>query len=139
MLLTISSVTVWLLSKKPKSTNPLIVSLSLELFSRYLRRNPPASSALERNEYARRDRDLLWYFFRGSIWESYTRFVLVTFRVKNAELIVCRRPKLETLASRTARTPVLGLMSAIIKDWIPLIEDIYYCMSTGSVPKRSCY
>lgn len=82
ILLTISFVTVWLLSKKPKSTNPLIVSLSLELFSRYLRRNPPASSALERNEYARRDRDLLWYFFRGSIWESYTRFVLVTFRVK---------------------------------------------------------
>ncbi|PAV21941.1 peroxisome membrane [Pyrrhoderma noxium] len=103
---------VWLLSKKPKSTNPLIVSLSLELFSRYLRRNPPASSALERNEYARRDRDLLWYFFRGSIWESYTR------------------PKLETLASRTAHTPVLGLMSAIIKDWIPLIEDIYYYTAT---------
>lgn len=64
---------VGIISRNPKSTNPLIVSLSLELFSRYLRRVPPPSSALERGEYARRDRDFLWYLLRGSIWQSYTR------------------------------------------------------------------
>ncbi|KAI5121267.1 hypothetical protein M0805_002312 [Coniferiporia weirii] len=103
---------VGIISRSPKSTNPLVVSLSLELFSRYVRRAPPPSAALERSEYARRDRDFLWYLLRGSIWQSYTR------------------PKLESLANKTAHTPVLGLMSAFVKDWIPLIEDYYYYTAT---------
>lgn len=103
---------VGVISRNPKSTNPLIVSLSLELFSRYLRRVPRPSSALERSEYARRDRDFLWYLLRGSIWQSYTR------------------PKLEAFANKTADKPVLGLLSAFIQDWIPLIEDYYYYTAT---------
>ncbi|KAL5519083.1 hypothetical protein ACEPAH_766 [Sanghuangporus vaninii] len=103
---------VSIISRNPKSTNPLIVSLSLELFARYLRRVPPTLSALERSEYARRDRDILWYLLRGSVWQSYTR------------------PKLEAFAAKTARTPVLGLLSAFIQDWIPLIEDYYYYTAT---------
>ena len=51
-----------------------MVSLALELVSRNLRRTPSNSSTLERQEYARRDRDLFWYLFRGSIWESWTRY-----------------------------------------------------------------
>lgn len=66
-------IVVGIISRNPKSTNPLIVSLSLELFSRYLRRIPSSSSTLERAEYARRDRDFLWYLLRGSIWQTYTR------------------------------------------------------------------
>ena len=66
---------VLILSKNPRSTNPLLVSLSMELLSRYLRRVPSPKSSLERNEYARRDRDLLWYLLRGSVWESYTKCV----------------------------------------------------------------
>ena len=60
--------------RERKSSRPLMVSLTLELVSRNLRRTPSSSSALERQEYARRDRDLLWYLFRGSIWESWTRY-----------------------------------------------------------------
>ena len=63
--------------RERKSSRPLIVSLALELASRNLRRTPSNSSALERQEYARRDRDLLWYLFRGSIWESWTRYGFV--------------------------------------------------------------
>lgn len=57
--------------------NPLVISISMDILSRYLRRVPGTASALERQEYARRDRDLLWYLLRGSVWQSYTRFVLV--------------------------------------------------------------
>jgi peroxin-16 len=60
--------------RERKSSRPLMVSLTLELVSRNLRRTPSNSSALERQEYARRDRDLFWYLFRGSIWESWTRY-----------------------------------------------------------------
>ena len=60
--------------KKARTTNrALIVVLVLELFSRNLRRSPPPSSSLERSEYARRDKDMLWYLLRGSIWQGYTR------------------------------------------------------------------
>lgn len=51
-----------------------MVSLALELVSRNLRRTPSNSSTLERQEYARRDRNLFWYLLRGSIWESWTRY-----------------------------------------------------------------
>ena len=60
--------------RERKSGRPLLVSLALELLSRNLRRTPSNSFALERQEYARRDRDLFWYLFRGSIWESWTRY-----------------------------------------------------------------
>ena len=40
---------------------------------------------------------------------------------------VTSRPKLEAFAAKTARVPVLGLFSSFIQDWIPLIEDYYYC------------
>lgn len=55
--------------------NPLVLSLSVDLASRYLRRQAPANAVLERSEYARRDRDILWYLLRGSIWRSYTKWV----------------------------------------------------------------
>ncbi|KAJ8515372.1 hypothetical protein ONZ45_g7206 [Pleurotus djamor] len=77
-----------LLSADRRTNRPLVCALVLELFSRNLRRNPSHSAALERSEYARRDRDMFWYLFRGSIWESYTR------------------PKLEAIAYKTANIPL---------------------------------
>ncbi|KAJ7103567.1 peroxisomal membrane protein PEX16 [Mycena belliarum] len=97
-----------LVSDNRRSNRPLIAALVLELISRNLRRAPPPSAALERSEYARRDRDMVWYLLRGSIWESYTR------------------PKLESFADMTAQTPLLGLFGALVKDWIPLIDEYYY-------------
>ncbi|KAF9457061.1 peroxisome membrane protein [Collybia nuda] len=91
-----------------RSNSPLITALTLELVSRNLRRNPPPSSLLERSEYARRDKNMLWYLLRGSIWEYYTR------------------PKLESLVEQTSHAPLLGLLSGFIHDWIPLIDEYYY-------------
>ncbi|THH19751.1 hypothetical protein EW146_g1499 [Bondarzewia mesenterica] len=51
---------VMLLSNDCRTNRPLFTSLILELVSRHLRRVPSNSSALERQEYARRDRDLFW-------------------------------------------------------------------------------
>lgn len=65
---------VYLLSRSTKNkSRPLAVSLAIELISRNLRRLPPPSAHLERAEYARRDRDLLWYLFRGAVWSDWTR------------------------------------------------------------------
>ncbi|KAG8763817.1 Peroxisomal membrane protein pex16 [Ceratobasidium sp. 423] len=105
---------VYLLSRsnKYKKSTALGVSLAIELLSRYLRRPPPPSAQLERGEYARRDRELLWYFFRGVIWSEWTR------------------PKLDGVAKKTQDAPLLGLLSAFIGDWVPLIDEYYYFLTT---------
>ncbi|KDR84948.1 hypothetical protein GALMADRAFT_233424 [Galerina marginata CBS 339.88] len=94
--------------KSERSNRALVVALFMEFASRNIRRTPPPSAALERDEYARRDKDMLWYLLRGSIWESFTR------------------PKLESFVAGTAHTPLVGLFGALVKDWIPLIDDYYY-------------
>lgn len=101
----------------------------MELLSRTLRRTPPPSAALERTEYARRDRDLLWYLLRGSMWQSYTRCVIsVITSYLTLILAFHLRPKLEGLATGVSHTPLFGLFGAFIQDWIPLIDEYYYCM-----------
>ncbi|KAI0936410.1 hypothetical protein AcW1_000662 [Taiwanofungus camphoratus] len=97
-----------MLSYDRKTNHPLMTALALELISRNLRRVPPPSSSLERSEYAQRDRDMLWYLLRGSIWLTWTR------------------PKLEAFANKTVHVPLLGLFSAFLKDWIPLIDEYHY-------------
>ncbi|KAJ3474436.1 hypothetical protein NLI96_g12461 [Meripilus lineatus] len=97
-----------MLARDKKSTRPLITALALEFLSRNLRRVPSSSATLERSEYARRDRDIVWYLLRGSIWESWTR------------------PKVEAVLDSTARAPLFGVFSVLMKDWIPLIDEYYY-------------
>ncbi|GJE86162.1 peroxisomal membrane protein pex16 [Phanerochaete sordida] len=87
---------------------PLITALALEFVARQLRRTPSTGATLERSEYSRRDSDIAWYLLRGSIWEGWTR------------------PKLDAIAERTASLPVIGVMSAFVKDWIPLIDEYHY-------------
>jgi hypothetical protein len=36
-------------------------------------------------------------------------------------------PKLEAFANRASQAPLLGLFGAFIHDWIPLIDEYYYC------------
>ena len=64
-----------MLSSGRKDNKPLMTALALELLALNLRRVPSPSSALERSEYARRDRDITWYLLRGSIWDTWTRWV----------------------------------------------------------------
>ena len=98
-------------SRKPISSlrTPVAVSIMIEIAVRYLRAMPPPSASLERAEYARRDRELFWYLFRGEIWNEWTR------------------PKLLGLAQRTAGFPLLALISAVASDWVPLIDQYHYC------------
>ncbi|KAF7985346.1 hypothetical protein HWV62_6559 [Athelia sp. TMB] len=100
-----------LLATNKNPSRPLMTMLAIELLSRNLRRSAPASASVERAEYSRRDRDMLWYLLRGSIWQEYTR------------------PKIESFTESTARTPILGLVGALVKDWMPLIDDYYYYTS----------
>lgn len=92
--------------RNPK--RPVIVALVLEFIARQLRRTPNVKATLERSEYSRRDADIAWYLLRGSIWQTWTR------------------PKLDAFADKTAHLPVLGVVGAFVKDWIPLIDEYHY-------------
>ncbi|KAF9535434.1 peroxisome membrane protein [Crepidotus variabilis] len=95
-------------NSKERSKRALTVVILMEFLSRFLRRTPTTSGTLERAEYARRDKDMLWYMLRGSIWEEFTR------------------PRIHAFAESTSRAPLLGLVGSLVKDWLPLIDDYYY-------------
>lgn len=115
-----------------RSNRAITIALLMEFASRSLRRTPPASAELERTEYAKRDKDMLWYLLRGSIWDSYTRCVLFIHYHTLFLQVMIYRPKLESFVTRTAHTPLLGLFGALLKDWMPLIDDYYYCAHYSS-------
>ncbi|KIL70868.1 hypothetical protein M378DRAFT_183437 [Amanita muscaria Koide BX008] len=98
-----------LLAADRSSSRPLVTAFIMDVISRNIRRRPPPSATLERAEHGRRDKDLFWYLLRGPVWESYTR------------------PKLEAVLGKMENTPLLGLVSALVKDWIPLVNEYYYC------------
>lgn len=93
-------------------TDPLTWAIMMELFSRWLRRRVSANATLEREEYARRDRDLLWYLLRGRFWVDFTR------------------PKVEEIITKLTRLPVIGILGFVVQEWIPLINTYYYYTST---------
>ena len=62
-------------STKKHKDKALVTAFAMELISRNMRRTTSPSAILERDEYARRDKDILWYLLRGSVWETYSRFV----------------------------------------------------------------
>ncbi|KAG9035694.1 Peroxisomal membrane protein pex16 [Tulasnella sp. UAMH 9824] len=99
-------------AQNKKTSSPLVVSLFLELVAHYLRRTPPPSFTLERSEYARRDRDLLWYFLRGVVWKDFTQ------------------PKIQTFVKATEKVPLINVVGALVHDWMPLIDEYYYYTAT---------
>lgn len=123
-----------MLSTGRKDAKPLVTALGMELLALNLRRVPTQSAALERSEYARRDRDIVWYLLRGSIWENWTKFVVhfVITVTANVPDLRCSRPKLEGFADKTTQTPLIGVLGALVKDWIPLIDEYYYCACFSS-------
>jgi hypothetical protein len=46
--------------------------------------------------------------------------------LRNNPLTFCRR-KLDVLVEKAANVPLLGLLGAFLKDWMPLIDEYYYC------------
>jgi len=68
-----------------------MTALAMELISHNLRRAPSQSSVLERSEYARRDKDMLWYLLRGSVWQNYTRSVSTSWM---PEILLIQPPDL---------------------------------------------
>lgn len=104
-----------------------MTAFAMELISRNLRRTPSPSAILERDEYARRDREILWYLLRGSVWETYSRWVHFMAILSNPHITTFCRPKVEALVEKTANLPIIGVVSSIVKDWIPLVDGYYYC------------
>jgi len=71
---------------------------------------------------------MLWYFLRGSIWEEYTRYIFSDiFHLFSHPLISSCSPKIDAIADKVAHVPLLGLFGALVRDWMPLIDEYYYC------------
>lgn len=118
--------TVIMLNSGKQKGRALAAALALDLLCRTIRRLPSSSAYVERDEYSRRDRDIAWHLLRGPVWQLYTRCVFLSLSVLSS-FIVAGRPKLDSLVEKTANMPLLNLLGAVVKDWIPLIDEYYYC------------
>lgn len=126
---------VILLSSKRKGNRALNSALAFECLALILRRVPASSSALERSEYARRDRDIVWYLLRGWLWEDPIRYVcrfLIQRRFYLTSVSHPSRQSLQDLVDKTAHIPFLQAFSAFLKGRIPLIDEHYYCTCGSS-------
>jgi len=91
---------------------PIIVSLLVEALLLSMRKPVSHNLTLERREHARRDRELLWYLFRGAVWQQFSK------------------PKLMAFIASTEHLPVFGIFSALLRDWMPLIDKYHYYTSS---------
>jgi peroxin-16 len=111
-----------------RTTLPFLLSLSLEYLSYSLRESTsstPSSkasgpmlplSSVERAESAKRAKAFWWYLARGPVWESWTK------------------PRLEGMADKFEGKPLIGFVSTLIKDYVPLLDGYYFCESPCLLP-----
>jgi len=49
-----------------------------------------------------------------------------------ADLSACNRPQLEGIAGKFEDKPLIGFVSTLIHDYMPLVDDYYFCASPSS-------
>ncbi|GAA6028813.1 hypothetical protein JCM8097_007408 [Rhodosporidiobolus ruineniae] len=107
-----------------RHTLPYLLSLALEYLAYSLRQSSTArlasdkasgpmlphatESELERQETRKRAKQFWWYLMRGPVWESWTK------------------PQLERIAGKFDDKPVVGFVSTVLRDYIPLFDEYYY-------------
>ncbi|GJN90015.1 hypothetical protein Rhopal_003010-T1 [Rhodotorula paludigena] len=107
-----------------RHTLPYLLSLALEYLAYSLRQSSTSKlshdkasgpmlprqtpSELERQESSKRARAFWWYLLRGPVWESWTK------------------PRLESMARTFEDKPLVGFVSTLLQDYIPLYDEYYY-------------
>ncbi|CDS00535.1 related to Peroxisomal membrane protein PEX16 [Sporisorium scitamineum] len=105
------------------ATNPLLAAvmgrnpLASILASLFMGASPADKakrpiSSVEEAEWSKRGNSFWWYLLRGPLWYSFTR------------------PKLAGLADRTQGKFLIGMVGAILGDYLPLIDEYYYYSAT---------
>ncbi|GAA5987328.1 hypothetical protein JCM10908_001911 [Rhodotorula pacifica] len=107
-----------------RHTLPYLLSLALEYLAYSLRSSSTSRLAsdkasgpmlpvktpteLEKQETSKRARQFWWYLVRGPVWEGWTK------------------PRLEAIAGKFEDKPVIGFVSTLLQDYVPLIDEYYY-------------
>lgn len=133
-----------------RHTLPYLLSLALEYLAYSLRQSSTSKlshdkasgpmlprqtpSELERQESSKRARAFWWYLLRGPVWESWTKCVALL--ISQSELYLqlnVHRPRLESMARTFEDKPLVGFVSTMLQDYIPLYDEYYYCASRPRV------
>lgn len=106
----------WTLKALATSSNATsFIPFVYVLLSRYFRRSSSDrdTTALLADTYMERDRNLLWYFLRGSLWHNYTRV------------------KAMRILGWMSKVWGLNLVANLVEDHVRLADELYYCESTA--------
>ncbi|KAI8360008.1 peroxisome membrane protein [Blakeslea trispora] len=102
-----------------RSWKPWFISLLVEIGSDvavkkgYRNGSRYSMMPLEKQEFQRRLKQLLLYFMRGAFYLHITR------------------PRLEKMCNRLEHKPVLSIVSSVLRDYLPLWEQIYFYTSAS--------
>lgn len=91
------------------SLSPFLITFMLQLLARRLRSRP--TTELQAAHYGQLDRALASWLVKGPLWVGWTR------------------PKIMRVVGALERVPVLGLVGGFIGDYVPLVDDYFYCTS----------
>lgn len=100
--------------------NPILMGLLqthpvLRLLSHLIKSstsNPKPTSQVEDLEWSKRKRAFLWYLLRGPIWHQYTKV------------------KVNKLCDKVEGKMLLGIVGAMVKEYVPLVDDLYFYTAT---------
>jgi hypothetical protein len=91
------------------SLSPFLITFMLQLLARRLRSRP--TTELQAAHYGQLDRALASWLVKGPLWVGWTR------------------PKIMRVVGALERIPILGLVGGFIGDYVPLVDDYFYCTS----------
>lgn len=89
------------------SLSPFLITIMLQLLARRLRSRP--TTELQAAHYGQLDRALALWLVKGPLWVGWTR------------------PKIMRAVNALERVPILGLVGGFIGDYVPLVDDYFYC------------
>ncbi|KAI8086573.1 peroxisome membrane protein [Halteromyces radiatus] len=102
-----------------RAWKPWFLSLVIDLMSIYAIQQSNGSDQhsnmmpLEKKEYHRRLKSLMFYILKGAFYSRITR------------------PKLERLCNRLENKPLVNMVSGVLRDYLVLWENIYFYSSTS--------
>lgn len=88
------------------STNPVLSMLGHMVNSSTSA--PKPVSQVEEAEWAKRKRAFAWYLLRGPLWHWYTRV------------------RVMSLCNKLEGKMLLGILAAMVKEYVPLVDDLYF-------------
>ena len=126
-------------SGNKRSWRPWLIGFGLEYGCRQLAKRDTRErvaggfrglTGLEREELTKRAWAMGWWFMRGAFYENVTKYVLLSFRVREHKTDKKHRSWLKSVTDKMAGKPLLELIGGVVQDYEYLWDTYYFPTAT---------